>query len=81
MRVSDVRATQVWDQEHLVSRVLRQQLTADEPNCCEKEGLLWDLIAIYPKSASLHSKPVFVAGPVVKAADSAKKHLSAEEKP
>jgi hypothetical protein len=27
---------------------------------------LWDLTAIYPKNSSLQSKPVFVAGPLIK---------------
>jgi hypothetical protein len=52
-RVSDRRAQQYWDPDHLVAR----QMAADArppqpaPDCCERSGILWDLAAVYPKGA------------------------------
>jgi len=75
-RVSDLRAAQYWDNDHLVSSVLREHISPDDPNCCRHDGNLWDLIALYPKNSTLKSKPTFIAGPVVKVIADAKKHLS-----
>jgi hypothetical protein len=75
-RVSDVRVSQFWDKDHLVSRVLKEHISRNEPNCCEDGGVLWDLIAIYPGKSVLRSTPAFVAGPVVKAVNGAKDRLS-----
>lgn len=75
-RVSDLRAAQYWDHDHLVSKVLREHISPDDPNCCEHNGHLWDLVALYPKNSTLRSKPTFIAGPVVKVIAGAKKHLS-----
>ena len=47
-----------------------------EPNCCNKDGVLWDLIAVYPKHSVLKSAPSYIAGPVVKAVINAKTRLA-----
>ena len=65
-RVSDLRATQYWDHDHLFSAELKRHLGQGEPNCCVQDGKLWDLVAIYPKGAQLNSAPSFIGGPVVK---------------
>ena len=65
-RVSDARASQYWDAEHLFSTELKHHLKPGEPDCCVQEGNLWDLVAIYPKGVKLNSAPSFVGGPVVR---------------
>lgn len=75
-RVSDLRASQYWDKDHLIAKRIRQYLPPDEPNCCEHNGILWDLVALYPKQAPLNTRPSFIAGPVVRAVDRARKQLS-----
>ena len=75
-RISDTRASQYWDKDHLVSKLLRAHIPEGEPNCCDTNGHLWDLVALYPKSSILESTPVFIAGPVVRAIDGAKKRLA-----
>jgi hypothetical protein len=81
VRISDPRAVQFWDKHHLVSQELSKQLAA-EPDCCRREGSLWDLVALYPR----HEKwatgaPVFVGGPVVRSKDeiAARLHEFAEQ--
>jgi hypothetical protein len=67
-RISDRRAIQYWDNDHLIARALRQQLSS-EPSCCQREGILWDLAVLYGKQAQWgNSSPVFADGPVVDAA-------------
>ena len=75
-RVPDVRVSQWWDKDHLISRVLREHISQNEPNCCEDGGFLWDLIAIYPRTYILRSTPAFIAGPVVNTVADAKNRLS-----
>lgn len=66
-RVSDPRAAQFWDSSHLVADALRKQLADNEPNCCVKDGHIWDAIALYAKRTEFNTAPIFVAGPVVEA--------------
>jgi hypothetical protein len=67
-RISDTRVIQYWDNDHLVAKELRQQLSA-EPSCCERKGILWDLAVLYGKQARWEdSSPAFADGPVVNAA-------------
>jgi len=75
-RIPDLRASQYWDKDHLVATLLREHVPPDEPNCCNKDGVLWDLVALYPKHSVLKSAPSFIAGPVVKAVNNAKERLS-----
>ena len=75
-RIPDLRASQYWDKDHLVATLLREHVPLDEPNCCNKDGVLWDLVALYPKHSVLKSAPSFIAGPVVKAVNNAKERLS-----
>lgn len=52
-RLADSRVRQYYDPE----RLLAARLAADardpqpEPGCCTRDGILWDLIAIYPPGA------------------------------
>lgn len=67
-RVSDVRAEQYWDKNHLVADALRKHLSEDQPNCCIRDGHIWDVVALYPKAAAFNNtSPIFIGGPVVRA--------------
>jgi hypothetical protein len=49
-RLSDPRAVQFWDSQHLVAKQLAKDARAPqpEPHCCTRNGILWDLAAVYP---------------------------------
>jgi len=62
-RISDSRASQYWDKEHLVS----QSIGA--------EDLVWDYVAVYPQGKLWEKgppEPVYSHAPVVRAIDEAK---------
>jgi hypothetical protein len=50
-RLSDSRVRQYWDPDRLLARRLGVDARAPqpEPDCCTRNGILWDLMAIYPK--------------------------------
>lgn len=75
-RIPDPRAVQFWDKNHLVAKELRRHLSGSQTSCCSRAGILWDVVAVYPKSAPWDSVPVFIDGPVVDAAPAAAKQLS-----
>ena len=52
-RFSDSRVSQYWDGEHAVARRMAADLdqSVPPPACCEQNGILWDLAAVYPKGA------------------------------
>ena len=59
-RISDVRASQYWDKEHLVSRLLGER---------DRASLVWDYVAVYqPGKLWDHSppKPAYSNVPVVR---------------
>jgi hypothetical protein len=75
-RISDSHVVQYWDKGHLVARELREQLSA-EPSCCQRQGILWDLAALYGKQGQWgNSPPWFANGPVVDAAPTLAKGLT-----
>ena len=68
--VADARARQYWDPTHIVAKKLAADRRAPQPEeeCCERAGVLWDLIAVYPHGATWNERlPVAVLfnGPVV----------------
>jgi len=66
-RIPDRRVVQFWDKDHLVAQQLAQQLSTLQPSCCRHEGILWDLVAVYPKGVQWgNSQPTYVDGPVAK---------------
>lgn len=76
-RISDTRVIQYWDNDHLVAKDLRQQLSA-EPSCCERGGILWDLAVLYGRHGQWgSSSPAFADGPVVNAAPVLEERLAA----
>jgi hypothetical protein len=51
-RVRDLRATQVWDPRQLIAKHMKQSASPQmQPECCDEEGIWWDLIAVYPPGA------------------------------
>ena len=72
-RIGDRRVRQFWDPNHMVAAVLKKAETAGKlnPQCCEQEGFLWDLTAVYAPGKrwpEILSQPVLFNGPVVKRA-------------
>ena len=51
--ISDRRARHYWDEQHILARHMKSDSRAPQPapNCCEMDGILWDLAAVYPRSA------------------------------
>lgn len=74
-RISDPRAIQFWDKNHLVASALRAHLP--DAQLEGRSKILWDLVAVYPKDAEWNSAPIFFGGPVVRAAPEVAKKLEA----
>jgi len=72
-RVSDPRARQFWDPQHLVaeqvSRMAKEQTSLPEPDCCKEKGFDWDEAILYASHRrSKNSRvPAFWNGPVYRA--------------
>jgi hypothetical protein len=80
-RISDPRAVQFWDKNHLVAKELKQQLSSSQV-CCQRNGIVWDVAAVYPKEIQWGSSaPLFFGGAVVDVADSVRQKLSQFEQP
>ncbi len=69
-RLSDARVRQFWDKEHSVARIMANSHDAQtKPKCCNRSGILWDLIAVYPAEAVWNDRlppAVVFDGPVVR---------------
>ena len=75
-RISDPRVVQFWDKDYLVAKELRQQLSSSQV-CCERNGIIWDVAALYPRVVPWGtSAPVFFGGAVLDVADDVRQHLS-----
>lgn len=60
-RISDIRASQYWDKEHLVSKSIG-----------ETDGVVWDYVAVYPRGKLWEQsppEPTFSNAPVIHAID------------
>lgn len=75
-RISDGRASQFWDKNHLFANQLKHDMEADpehpRPRCCEDRGVLWDLVAVYPRQAYWGKslpRAAYVDGPVFRAVE------------
>lgn len=69
-RLSDGRAVQWWDEQHLIAGLLKAS-AGENPICCKRNGTLWDVIAVYPPGAQWNEvlpAPEFISGPVVRGA-------------
>jgi len=59
-RISDRRAIQFWDEDHLIAAQLGAHLRTKQPRCYWHSGILWDLVALYSKGTHTNeSEPVF----------------------
>ncbi len=77
-RISDSRVVQFWDKDHLVAKELKQQLSSSQI-CCQRNGIIWDVAALYPRDVYWGtSAPVFFGGAVLDVAGDVRPHLSAE---
>jgi len=73
-RISDARARHYWDKDHLLASVMKRDARPPQPKeeCCDSDGILWDLAAIYPKGARWEARmpPALVFdGPVFRVTD------------
>ena len=69
-RLSDQRVRQFWDRGHVMAKVMAaSREPQSKAECCERRGILWDLIAVYPAgsgwSENLPHATLF-NGPVVR---------------
>jgi hypothetical protein len=77
-RISDPRVVQFWDKDHLVAGELRQQFPSSQALCCQRGGILWDFVALYPDKVQWGiSAPAFFGGAVLDVARDVRQHLSA----
>ena len=75
-RISDPRAVQFWDKDHLVAKELRQQLSGSQI-CCQRNGIIWDVAALYPTDIQWDTAPAFFGGAVLDVAANVRQRLSA----
>jgi hypothetical protein len=73
-RLSDARASQYWDPAHLLAKRLSGDARDPQPkpDCCRRDGNLWDLAAVYPPGATWGDAlppAVFFNGPIVDVRD------------
>jgi hypothetical protein len=73
-RLSDPRGAQYWDLAHLLAKQMAKDARDPQPKqkCCTRNGVLWDLAAVYPPGAvwgDAIPPAVFFNGPVVKVED------------
>jgi len=49
-KLTDYRVKQIWDPNHLVAKQLAKDARDPQPKpeCCTRNGILWDLVAVYP---------------------------------
>jgi len=70
-RISDLRATQFWDQERLVSHSMGEH---------DRKSIVWDRVLVYGPDATWNQNPpeaVFSDGPVVNVLDRARAEVAA----
>jgi len=70
-RLSDRRGEQYWDSGHWLAKQMGHDARDPQPKqkCCTRNGVLWDLAAVYPPGAvwgDAMPAAVFFNGPVVK---------------
>jgi hypothetical protein len=84
-RLSDRRATQLWDHDHILADQIERDALASKgrPNCCEAHDILFDLVALYPAAAKWSDHlppPTIYDGPILKIAPQIPPLLSKFEK-
>lgn len=73
-RIPDRRARHYWDEDQIVAKLMKRDARPPQPTpgCCESDGTLWDLAAVYPKGARWEATlppAVVFDGPVVRITD------------
>jgi hypothetical protein len=73
-RLADRRVAQFWDPQHLIAKRMAQDARSPQPeqHCCERDGNLWDLAAVYRSGANWEGSlpPAIVFdGPIVRKQD------------
>jgi len=53
-RIGDPRVRQFWDPDHAVAAAMKAGLKT-RPDCCESDGVLWDLAAVYGSPVAGHA--------------------------
>jgi hypothetical protein len=78
-RISDRRAKQFWDPQHLVALqiagIAEQKSAQPGPDCCVKKGFHWDEVALYEPRARWSDGPTpgYWNGPVYRIASALEK--------
>jgi len=69
---------QFWDKDHLVAKELQQQLSSSQI-CCQRNGIIWDVAAVYPSNVqwASGSAPAFFGGAVLDVASEVRQRVSA----
>ena len=80
-RLSDARVRQFYDAEHLMAKRMKADARAPqpEPDCCTRNGTLWDLAAVYPAGVEWRDQlpaAILFNGPVVDVIDELVKALT-----
>jgi len=75
-RIGDPRVVQFWDKDHLVAKELQQQLSSSQV-CCQRNGIIWDVAAIFPRDAQWGTSPAFFGGAVLDVAADVRQHVAA----
>ena len=75
-RISDSRVAQFWDKNHLVAGELKNQFPSSQKLCCQRNGVLWDVAALYPPKVEWASAaPAYFGGAVVDVAAEVRQNL------
>jgi hypothetical protein len=70
-RLNDPRVRQFWDPGHVLAAVIKKgkMISKRHPDCCEYNGIFWDLTAAYSPGARWSDtlpEPVLLNGTVVR---------------
>jgi hypothetical protein len=73
-RLNDRRVRQFWDPGHVLAAVIKKAERTGQlrPDCCERNGFLWDLTAAYAPGARWSDnlpEPILLNGTMVRNAD------------
>jgi hypothetical protein len=75
-RLSDHRVRQYWDKDHRMAKAMAGSRVGEpNPDCCNRNGTLWDLIAVYPAGSEWREtlpRATIFNGPVVAVMKSSK---------
>ena len=74
-RIPDHRAVQFWDKDHLVSKELDHQLAPGQLSYSKRNGIIWDVVALYPATTQWGASPTFIDGNIEDMEPELKKRL------